>query len=112
MTLGENIKFLREQRGMTYEAVGAAVGTDGQNIFNMEKRKSKVSRFAPALAKLFNVELDELMQSDMSAAANNKVETRDDKNLIAADDAMRLLYLFGKMDGARRSLAMTILEGL
>jgi transcriptional regulator with XRE-family HTH domain len=55
MGLGENIKFLREMRGLTYEAVALAVGTDPQNIFNLEKRKSKVSRYAPALAEFFDI---------------------------------------------------------
>lgn len=68
MTLGENIKFLREAKGLTYEAVGSAVGTDGQAIFNLEKRKSKVSKFAPALAAFFGVDLVDLTSADLRSA--------------------------------------------
>lgn len=114
MTLGENVKYLREKRGLTYEAVGVAVGTDGQNIFNLEKRKSQVSKFAPALAQFFGVDLDNLMQGDMSAMPNGKTESsrENEKSLIAAEEAMRLLYLYGKLDAVARSQAMTMLEGL
>lgn len=111
-TLGENVKFLREKKGLTYEAVGAAVGTDGQNIFNMEKRKSKVSRFAPALAKLFGVDLDDLMQVDMAAQQPVKTEHHQGKILIAAEDVIRLLHLYSQLDTARRSQAMILIEGL
>jgi transcriptional regulator with XRE-family HTH domain len=66
MGLGENVKFLREARNLTYEAVGSAVGTDGQNIFNLEKRKSKVSKFAPALARFFGIDLETLTATDLT----------------------------------------------
>jgi transcriptional regulator with XRE-family HTH domain len=66
MALGKNVKLLREARGLTYEAVGKAVGTDGQNIFNLEKRGSKVSKFAPALAQFFGVDLEVLTTKDLS----------------------------------------------
>lgn len=69
MTLGENVKYLRELKGLTYEAVGKAAGTDGQNIFNLEKRKSKVSKFAPALAQFFAVDLNTLTSGDVSVVA-------------------------------------------
>jgi transcriptional regulator with XRE-family HTH domain len=73
MTLGENVKALREAKDLTYDAVGSAVGTDGQNIFNLEKRKSKVSRFAPALAQFFNVDLDVLMARDLTKMSRDEI---------------------------------------
>jgi transcriptional regulator with XRE-family HTH domain len=72
MSLGDNIKFLRESRKLTYDAVGKAVGTDGQNIFNLEKRRSKVSTFAPKLAEFFGVDLAELQSEDLSKKYQNR----------------------------------------
>ena len=94
MTLGENVKFLREARGLTYEAVGSAVGTDGQNIFNMEKRKSKVSKFAPALAKFFGVDMDDLMQADMESIASMS----DPKMPPAPPEAKQVRATYGKAE--------------
>lgn len=108
MTLGENVKFLREAKGLTYEAVGTAVGTDGQNIFNLEKRKSKVSKFAPALAAFFEVDLSAITSQDLrSGAAPEKRQESPRTSLffvpapgvdlddrISADEIMELLALY------------------
>lgn len=106
MGLGENVKFLREARGLTYEAVGSAVGTDGQNIFNLEKRKSKVSKFAPNLAIFFGVDLGTLTSTDMSAegySPNDAVQsalslvhppqTRSIQEGPSADEIMEVIAL-------------------
>ena len=110
MTLGDNVKFLREAKGLTYEAVGTAVGTDGQNIFNLEKRKSKVSKFAPALAAFFDVDLSAITSQDLrSGAVPEKRQERPRTSLffapapgidldlddrISADEIMELLALY------------------
>lgn len=60
MALGHNVKRLRLARGESFKAVGEAVGTDAQAIQALEKRNSKKSSFAPALATHFNVSLEEL----------------------------------------------------
>lgn len=66
MALGKNVKRLREARGLTLHAVAVSVGTDYQNIFNLEKRDSKMSTFAPALAEFFGVRLDRLLSEDFA----------------------------------------------
>lgn len=79
MALGKNVKFLRELKNLTYEAVGSAVGTDGQNIFNLEKRDSKVSKFAPELAKFFDVDLHLLTTADLSTLSPNELAGMKEK---------------------------------
>lgn len=109
MGLGENVKFLREARELTYDAVGTAVGTDGQNIFNLEKRKSKVSKFAPALAKFFDIDLDTLTSADLTRLSPEQIKTigkgpprpelvrdaqRSDADKFSSDEIIELLALY------------------
>lgn len=79
MALGKNVKFLRELKNLTYEAVGSAVGTDGQNIFNLEKRDSKVSKFAPELAKFFDIDLNLLTTADLSTLNPDELRGTNEK---------------------------------
>lgn len=101
------MKFLREARKLTYDAVGTAVGTDGQNIFNLEKRKSRVSKFAPALADFFGVDLGALTSTDMSQpssgspAANqlylvdpSEEVRRGDSDSADSDEIIELVILY------------------
>ena len=69
-TLGENIEFLRERAGLTYEALGTGVGADSQTIFQLEKRKSKQSKYAHLLADYFGVDLNSLLSTDLSKSEN------------------------------------------
>ncbi len=84
MSLGENVRYLREARGFTYDAVGTAVGTDGQNIYALEKRKSKMSKFAPALADFFQVDLTALTSSDLTSMSIDEIRHAHGKRRLAA----------------------------
>jgi phage repressor protein C with HTH and peptisase S24 domain len=105
MALGKNVKRLREARNWTFEYVGTAVGTDGQAIFNLEKRDSVRSKFAPALAELFEVDLAALLsenftpqiyspQAGTGAVLNQAIE----KYAVAANK-FREIPVIGKVMG-------------
>lgn len=80
MAIGKNVQALRERRGLTFDAVAKAVGTDAQAISQMEKRDSKTSNYAVELARFFGVSLEELMGEqfdiDRALAARPTLEVR------------------------------------
>lgn len=120
MTLGENIKVLRDLKDVTFEAIGLAVGTDGQNIFNLVKRKSKKSEFAPKLATYFGVDLVDLMSKDLAALSKSELEAfikgkpklqlapeiQSEERPVTLDEAMELLALFEQADRRGRTFIM------
>lgn len=69
MGIGKNVERLRKRRGLTFDAVAIAVGTDPQAISQMEKRDSKTSNYAAKLARFFGVNLEDLMSEDFDIDA-------------------------------------------
>ena len=68
MALGKNVEHLRTLRAMSRGAVARAIGLeDDQPIYALEKRDSKRSNLAPALAKLFSVSLESLLEDDLTS---------------------------------------------
>ncbi|QBP10448.1 hypothetical protein [Cupriavidus metallidurans] len=68
MALGKNIEHLRNLRGMSRGTVARGIGLDDdQPIYALEKRDSKRSNLAPALAKLFAVSLESLLEDDLTS---------------------------------------------
>lgn len=72
MGIGKNVQRLRERRGLTFDAVAKAVGTDAQAISQMEKRDSKNSNYAAQLARFFGVGLEDLLSDDFDLEAAPK----------------------------------------
>lgn len=65
---------------MSRGAVARAIGLeDDQPIYALEKRDSKRSNLAPALAKLFAVSLESLLQDDLTALSAVDVSTTLDQ---------------------------------
>ena len=67
MAIGKNVSALRERKGLTFDAVAKAVGTDAQAISQMEKRDSKTSSYAVKLAEFFGVGVTDLLSEDFDA---------------------------------------------
>lgn len=89
MGLGHNIRKLRLARHLTYGQVARAIGTEPQQIHNLETRGSKRSTLAPALARYFGVSLEAIVRDgdddmNMPAPAGNTVP------LISWEAAARL----------------------
>lgn len=61
MSLGENVRRLREGQGLTLDQVAERSGVEVGTINALENRKSTRSKFAPQLAKAFGVSLEALM---------------------------------------------------
>ena len=68
MALGKNVERLRKAKNMTLRAVAIAAGTDPQAIKALEIRDSSSSKYAPALAKLFGISIEDLMQEGLDPA--------------------------------------------
>lgn len=82
MALGSNVRKLREAARLTQTQLAELAGMDQQALAALEKRDSKSSSFAPALAKALNVSLNQLLGIDddaKSPAANgNHPHARND----------------------------------
>lgn len=65
MGLGVNVGKLVKARGLSYGDVARGIGeADPQAIWNLVKRKSRQSKFAPALAAYFRIPLERLHAED------------------------------------------------
>lgn len=61
MSLGENIEALRVASGHSYADLANAIGTDAQQIHYLVKNESVRSKFAPAIAEFYEVDLATLI---------------------------------------------------
>lgn len=68
MTLGQNIKFLRQARGWTLADLSSQSGVDVGTISALEVRGSQRSKYAAAIARAFGVTLEELVESTVPHA--------------------------------------------
>lgn len=83
MALGKNVEHLRNLRSMSRGAVARAIGlVDDQPIYALEKRDSKRSNLAPALAKLFHVSLESLLGDDLTSLSGDEIGTGFDNPLV------------------------------
>ena len=65
MMLAQNLKAIREQKGLLQKEVANAVGVHPSNYSKMEKGERDVSiEVADKLAKYFGITLDELVHMD------------------------------------------------
>lgn len=103
MGIGLNVKLLRERRGLTFDAVAKAVGTDAQAISQMEKRNAKNSNYGPQLAKFFGVDLTKLLSDDF------EIDTRGSEQIAqqpsGADDAVLASKISSLQGRMRKALA-------
>lgn len=83
MAMGNNIRFLRLARGLSHDALGELAGTSGQTIVQLEKRDSKKSSYAAAIARAFNLSVEELQETDVAGldAAKRLLEQADSRAL-------------------------------
>lgn len=61
MTLGQNIKQMRSERGWTLADLSERSGVDVGTIHALEQRNSGRSKFAPALARAFGISLEKMV---------------------------------------------------
>lgn len=69
MSLGKNVRKLREARGWEQKDLAAASGVSNGTISAIEVRDSRRSAVAPALARALGVTLEQLMSDDMDTHA-------------------------------------------
>ena len=67
MSLGKNVRKLREARGWEQKDLALASGVSNGTISAIEVRDSKRSAVAPVLARALGVTLEQLMSDDMDA---------------------------------------------
>lgn len=95
MMLGNNIRTLRQRRGLTQEKVAASLGVSYQAVSKWETGANTPDiSLLPALAALFDVSIDTLFSLDMLPSK--------DMFPWADDDVIRVVQLQG-----RRILAIT-----
>lgn len=68
MTIGTNIKRLRQNKGITQEALGEALGVSGQAVSKWENQSALPDiLILPKLADYFGISIDELMGYKLNA---------------------------------------------
>ena len=118
MTFGEKIKALRIEKGVTAAEVGKSIDRKEKYIWALELgKKNKKRKWAPELAKYFNIEVDYLLQDNIKRenattfndAACEKFEKSTNEALKLMDKAMRPLA--EKLEkSARTTVALTVPE--
>ena len=77
MHVGENIKKLREEKGMLQKQVASAVGVHPSNYSKIEKGEREPSiEVLDGLAKLFGVTIDQIVHLDESVPKEIAVEDK------------------------------------
>lgn len=107
MALGKNVEHLRTLRSMSRGAVARAIGLDDdQPIYALEKRDSKRSNLAPALAKLFEVSLEALLEEDLSQATLSNLPTQKrarPNSAIGSEGMQQLAEAYQALDESGRN---------
>lgn len=118
MAIGKNVRALRERKGLTFDAVARAVGTDAQAISQMEKRDSKTSNYAVKLAEFFGVDLADLMSEDFDVdrATTRKPPAAPEQPAASLQwvmqDEAELLSLYRACGEAEKATVLTVVRSL
>lgn len=78
MPLGINIRYIRQAKDLSHDALGALASTDerpvsGQAISMLESRKSGRSIHASAIARALGVPIDDLLRLDLTSVDEARV---------------------------------------
>lgn len=100
MSLGKNVRKLREARGWEQKDLALASSVSNGTISAIEVRDSKRSAVAPALARALGVTLEQLMSDDMDALAPD-APTHEPSNVAPAPAlrASRQIPVVGEVKG-------------
>lgn len=96
MNLGEKLKILRKQAGLTLQQVGDAFNISRSSVAGWESNASKpdIDRL-PTLARLYGVTIDEML-SDRPPSAGAKLRSvpspANDSNEVPTADEMLALF--------------------
>jgi transcriptional regulator with XRE-family HTH domain len=88
INIGENIARFRKDKGLTQEALAAAVGVSGQAVSKWEGGGSPDIELLPVIADFFKVSVDALFGRDKYAYTDIKTEFY---NLFRTDKSFKLL---------------------
>lgn len=104
MPLGSNVKKFREAAGLTQTQLAELAGMDQQALAALEKRDSRSSSFAPALARALCISIDELMGGSPQQARLQVL--RQEVALIRPDELVELIQLYSDAtpDGRRQMM--------
>lgn len=98
--IGENLAYLRGQRGITQDAVAAALGVSNKTISKWETGiSSPEAEYIPALADYYEVSTDEIFGRITSKSSFEDIIAREYKELSPSESALKtfeLLYKFIK----------------
>lgn len=102
MSLGKNVRKLREARGWEQKDLARASGVSNGTISAIEVRDSKRSAVAPALARALGVTLEQLMSEDMDALVPAPIP--EPSNVAPAPAAPSQVTLAQALEVVARSL--------
>jgi transcriptional regulator with XRE-family HTH domain len=94
MNIGDSIKRIREERGLTQQQVADLIGMHRSNYSKIEKGQRDISVASIVkIAQHFNITLDELLSINSKTNASN-IEVDDKLNLIQglSDEDREVIY--------------------
>lgn len=98
MSLGNNIRYLRRQRGMSQDEFAARLGY--KSYTTIQKWESGVSeppiKIADAIAKMFNVDIADLVNADLTDVAPSAPQI--------SDEALQIARAYDRADEKSREL--------
>lgn len=99
MSLGKNVRKLREARGWEQKDLALASGVSNGTISAIEVRDSRRSAVAPALARALGVTLEQLMSEDMDALVPAPIPEPSNVAPAPAMRASRKVAVVGEVKG-------------
>ena len=108
--LGENIKKLRREKGITQETLAEFLGVTFQSVSNWERGESYPDiTMLPEIAGFFKVSVDELLTGEKDEAPVVRVLPENERRDIG-DMMLRIVATSAGGDMARINLPLAIIE--
>jgi transcriptional regulator with XRE-family HTH domain len=96
--IGDNLAFLRGQRGVTQDAVAAALGVSNKTISKWETGiSSPEAEYIPALADYYEVSTDEIFGRVTSKSSFEDIIAREFADLSHSESALKTFELLYKL---------------
>ena len=81
LKIGEKIKELRYEKGLTQEEIGSLLGVSAQSVSKWERGEGYPDiEMLPALANYFNISIDELLGADATPKKYDEINSLWDEN--------------------------------
>jgi transcriptional regulator with XRE-family HTH domain len=104
MQIAQNIKKLREEKGLLQKEIAITIGIHPSNYSKMEKGEREFNiEVLDKLAKFFNLSIDELVHTDFKVPKEVKVEDKT---------ATEKVHLISQLEEEDKQAVYRIIDGM